>query len=123
MKIKTPRKCINKEKSTRQNVSISCGGVAPRVQIFCWNPLATTAAALSEATITPKIAIQDLWSDILWRKNALKNGSLWEQAYLLIIDAFWLQYPSPSQTTNCLLVFKVNKSSTVFQMGKCQTLY
>ena len=73
--------------STRQNVSISCGTVLPCVKIFCCCPL-PTAAALSEATITPKIAIQDFGKERLWRKllkNALKNDPLWEMVYLLIM--------------------------------------
>ena len=45
-------------------------------------------AALSEATITPKIAIQDFGQERLWRKlwkNALKNDPPWELMYLLIM--------------------------------------
>ena len=47
-----------------------------------------TAAALSKATITPKIAIQDFSEERLWRKlwkSALKNDPLWELVYLLIV--------------------------------------
>ena len=45
-------------------------------------------SAMSEATITPKIAIQEFSEKQLWQKlwkNALKNDSFWELAYLLIM--------------------------------------
>ena len=55
-------------------------------------------AALSEATITPKIAIQDFGQERLWLKlwkNALKNDPLWELVYLLITMHLCIPVPTP----------------------------
>ena len=80
--------CLHQHSSSlRRNLSISCGAALRCVEIFCWKPLAT-AAPMSEATITPKIAIQEFSEKQLWQKlwkNALKNDSFWELAYLLIM--------------------------------------
>ena len=60
-------------------------------------------AALSEATITPKIAIQDFGQERLWRKlwkNALKNDPPWELMYLLIMHlciSVPISFPRPQQ--------------------------
>ena len=84
--------------SARQNVSISCGTVLPCVNIFCWSPLAT-AAALSEATITPKIAIQDFSQKRLWRKLWKMRWKMTPSGnwciYRSCICAFLFQHPSP----------------------------
>ena len=84
--------------SARQNVSISCGTVLPCVNIFCWSPLAT-AAALSEATITPKIAIQDFSQKRLWRKLWKMRWKMTPSGnwciYWSCICAFLFQHPSP----------------------------
>ena len=84
--------------SSRQNVSISCGTVLPCVKIFCWSPLAT-AAALSEATITPKIAIQDLSQERLWQKLWKMRWKMTPSGnwciYWSCICAFLFQHPSP----------------------------